>query len=157
MTPTPTPEPEEEQPIVDAINRVEGTEGNDNPLLGTVGNDEIIGKDGDDVLIGGQGDDILTGGNGGDTFIFEPANGYDIITDFAGAMDAIAVTADLGFISSEQLFEAISPGDFLPGEPQFSVLHLSPDNQVKIFHNDPLTAANFSVMPPPVVLEEAVF
>ncbi|HIK08651.1 MAG TPA: hypothetical protein IGS52_00005 [Oscillatoriaceae cyanobacterium M33_DOE_052] len=125
-------------------------------MLGTVGNDEIIGNDGDDVLIAGQGDDILTGGNGGDTFIFEAASGYDIITDFAGAADTIAVTADLGFISSEQLFEALSPGVFMSGESPYSVLNLSPGNEVKIFHNDPLTAANFSVMPPPMV-EEAMF
>ncbi|MCP3460039.1 Ig-like domain-containing protein [Bradyrhizobium sp. CCGUVB23] len=42
----------------------------------------IIGNDAANVITGGLGNDILTGGGGADTFIINPGDGSDIITDF---------------------------------------------------------------------------
>ena len=57
---------------------IDGTEGDDNPLIGTgvddridgrAGNDLIYGLDGNDIIIGGTGADGMNGGLGDDTYI----------------------------------------------------------------------------------------
>ena len=47
----------------------------------------IIGGSGDDTITGGAGNDTITGGAGSDTLVFSEgrSNGFDTITDFAGA------------------------------------------------------------------------
>ncbi|MBD2676109.1 MULTISPECIES: hypothetical protein [Nostoc] len=63
-------------------------------VTGTAGNDVITGNAGNNTLIGGGGADVLVGGAGNDRFTFlNPAEGVDIITDFASAPDTIAVSA----------------------------------------------------------------
>jgi hypothetical protein len=44
-----------------------GTSGDDNPLLGTSGDDVIVGRGGDDVIRGGGGNDLICGNAGADT------------------------------------------------------------------------------------------
>ncbi|MDZ8104657.1 MAG: calcium-binding protein [Nostoc sp. DedQUE12a] len=63
-------------------------------VTGTARNDVITGNAGNNTLIGGGGADVLVGGAGNDRFTFlNPAEGVDIITDFASAPDTIAVSA----------------------------------------------------------------
>jgi Ca2+-binding RTX toxin-like protein len=83
---------------------INGFAGNDN-LYGGNGMDTLIGGEGNDTLVGGAGFDILTGGSGADIFVFkgyinhtpqsggvvhvQSADGFDTITDFNPAQDAI--------------------------------------------------------------------
>ncbi len=83
---------------------IKGFAGNDN-LYGGNGIDTLDGGEGNDTLVGGAGFDTLTGGAGADIFVFkgyvshgvspvggyyvQSADGYDIITDFNPAQDAI--------------------------------------------------------------------
>ena len=53
-------------------------------LLGGSGRDQLFGQNGSDTLDGGLGDDTLSGGEGGDLFVFGPASGHDVVTDFGG-------------------------------------------------------------------------
>jgi Ca2+-binding RTX toxin-like protein len=64
-----------------------GNKGKDT-LLGGEGNDHLDGGKDNDRLEGGPGDDNLTGGWGHDTFVFGPAPGNDVVTDFSN-VDAI--------------------------------------------------------------------
>jgi Ca2+-binding RTX toxin-like protein len=81
-----------------------GFAGNDN-LYGGNGIDTLIGGGDNDTLVGGAGFDTLTGGTGADIFVFkalishgvqpgvgyyvQSADGFDIITDYNPAQDAI--------------------------------------------------------------------
>ncbi|HEX8225903.1 MAG TPA: Ig-like domain-containing protein [Allosphingosinicella sp.] len=75
----------------------------DDQLSGGVGEDNLDGGDGEDVLAGGDGSDFLIGGLGADVltgnaqadgFYFRDASeGPDEITDFAGGLDKIYVSA----------------------------------------------------------------
>lgn len=92
-------------------NVVNGTNGNDNFLYGTVENDKISGLHGDDnikgfagndclyggdgfdhlnggagddFLVGGTGNDVLEGYEGDDTFVFNTGDGYDVIWSEGG-------------------------------------------------------------------------
>ncbi|MBD1889307.1 MULTISPECIES: calcium-binding protein [unclassified Coleofasciculus] len=83
---------------------INGFAGNDN-LYGSSGIDTLNAGEGNDTLVGGAGFDTLTGGPGADIFVFkgyvsqgvnpggvyyvQSADGYDIITDFNPAQDAI--------------------------------------------------------------------
>ncbi len=58
-----------------------GGAGND-ILYGGDGNDKLYGGDGHDTLTGGAGDDYLEGGRGNDTYIWNPGDGNDTISDF---------------------------------------------------------------------------
>ncbi|MBG1266829.1 beta strand repeat-containing protein [Nostoc sp. WHI] len=109
---------------VNNFENVTGTAQNDiitgntanNILSGGAGNDFLTGGAGRDTLIGGSGVDILAGGAGNDQFNFSnPAEGSDIITDFAFIPDTIAVSASgfaggltLGILSSLQFFTGTS-------------------------------------------------
>ena len=59
-----------------------GNKGKDT-LLGGEGDDHLDGGKGNDILDGGPGNDVLTGGEGHDTFVFGPASGNDVVTDFS--------------------------------------------------------------------------
>jgi beta-glucanase (GH16 family) len=72
-------------------NVITGNSG-DNHLEGLAGADTINGAGGADTIIGGRGNDVLTGGGGGDTFVFQPGDGDDTITDFAHKADALDLT-----------------------------------------------------------------
>jgi Ca2+-binding RTX toxin-like protein len=70
----------------------------------------ITGNSGDNIIEGGQGNDILTGGGGHDTYIFQPGDGSDIITDFkagAGAGDVVKLEG-YGFSSFDGIEAAMS-------------------------------------------------
>ena len=61
----------------------------DDILVGGQGQDQLFGGNGDDILSGDVGGDWLTGGAGADSFIFGPAHGRDVITDFTPGEDQI--------------------------------------------------------------------
>ncbi len=62
------------------------------------GNDDIQGGDHADEIGGGAGNDTLTGGDGADVFVFAPAEGMDVITDFDLDQDRLDLTAfGIGF------------------------------------------------------------
>jgi len=72
-----------------------GSSGDDLFLGGTVG-DTINGGGGNDIIIGGKGNDTLTGGTGADTFVLNPRDGIDTITD---ADDGDKVIFDSGTVA----------------------------------------------------------
>ena len=59
-------------------NIISGTSGDDNPLTGTSGPDQILGLAGNDTIYGNDGDDDLQGGTGAD--YIDAGNGDDLIT-----------------------------------------------------------------------------
>ncbi|WP_107496286.1 calcium-binding protein [Thalassobius sp. I31.1] len=61
-------------------NTINGTNGDDF-IDGKSGNDTLNGKDGDDRLTGGLGDDTLNGGKGSDDYVWSPGDGDDVIND----------------------------------------------------------------------------
>lgn len=64
--------------------------GDDDYLGGGAGNDTLDGGAGNDTLAGGTGNDRLTGGAGDDTFVYQPGDGHDTITDFnSGSSDRL--------------------------------------------------------------------
>ena len=77
---------------------ITGTQGDDDPLSGTIGEDVIYGLGGSDVLYGDDGKDVLYGGSEADRFVFEAPSAFndvDVIGDFSIAEgDAIDI-ADL--------------------------------------------------------------
>ena len=75
--------------------------------------DKIAGTNDDDTLESGSTDDILMGGGGADTFVFEPGNGRDTITDFTVDTDKIDLTAFTGITSLDDLVYWQSGGDTL--------------------------------------------
>ena len=72
-------------------------------LEGGPGDDELDAGSGDDYLRGGHGDDRLSGGPGADVFIFAPAGGYDVVTDFRAGEDKIDLSAFAGIDSTDGL------------------------------------------------------
>jgi Ca2+-binding RTX toxin-like protein len=54
-----------------------------NPVQGTTGNDTIAGGNGDDLLDGGSGADQLAGGAGDDVYVVD--NAKDVVKELAGA------------------------------------------------------------------------
>ncbi|WP_456362538.1 calcium-binding protein, partial [Pseudomonas syringae] len=50
-------------------------------LNGGAGNDMLTSGRGNDILNGGSGNDTLTGGIGSDLYLFDLADGQDVITD----------------------------------------------------------------------------
>lgn len=127
-----------------------GQEGND-ILFGNGNNDELQGGLGDDTLIGGSGNDSLTGGNnelmgkdGRDLFLFEANNGQDQIRDFVVDDDKIMVAANLGFANGTELLNQVTSIGVDPDGRPVSKITFSPENTLTIFHDNPLTADNFS-------------
>ena len=72
-------------------------------VLAAWGDDTLSGGPGDDLLAGGPGDDRLSGGPGADVFIFAPAGGYDVVTDFRAGEDKIDLSAFAGIDSTDGL------------------------------------------------------
>ena len=62
-------------------------------IRGDDGNDTINGGPGADVIFGGKGNDTLSGGEDGsqssNTFVFNPGDGQDVITDFSDGFDSV--------------------------------------------------------------------
>lgn len=80
----------------DKANRMFGDAGTDT-LSGGKGKDALHGGDGNDTLAGGAGRDKLTGDAGRDTFLFDTPptkNAFDVIQDFNGHSDTIALDRD---------------------------------------------------------------
>jgi Ca2+-binding RTX toxin-like protein len=55
---------------------------NANLISGLGGGDRLMGYAGNDTLMGGAGFDVLTGGLGNDTYVYNPDEGYDVISNF---------------------------------------------------------------------------
>ena len=55
----------------------------------TAGDDSVEGTLQSDVIAGGVGNDTLNGNGGADTFVFEPGDGADVISDFEDGIDII--------------------------------------------------------------------
>lgn len=68
---------------------INGTSGNDNPLLGTSENDTIFGLAGDDVIDGGAGNDTITGGDGADVITGGAGEDTIILTETTSAVDFV--------------------------------------------------------------------
>lgn len=82
---------------------LDGGQGNDS-LSGDEGNDSLLGGDGDDLLSGGgasdtlsggDGKDELQGGGGSDTYVFNPGNAQDLISDSGGDADVLRFGAGI--------------------------------------------------------------
>ena len=74
--------------------------GGDDHLSGNGGSDVIDGGAGADVITGGAGHDVLTGGTEADTFVFNSADGADVITDYDQTADFLRLnvgTSGTGF------------------------------------------------------------
>lgn len=72
------------------VNDLRGGAGAD-LIEGRAGADRLFGEAGDDRLNGGTGSDTLSGGTGVDRFVFNSADGDDVITDFADGVDRIVI------------------------------------------------------------------
>lgn len=88
---------------------ISGHAGND-VIDGRAGNDSIDAGTGSDRITGGRGDDSIDGGEDTDTFIYNPGDGNDFITDYGtgGAVDVLEFGA--GITRSMLIFSA-SPSD----------------------------------------------
>lgn len=63
-----------------------------NSLVGLGGNDRLSGLGGNDTVRGDSGSDTMTGGAGADQFLFNSTNGADLVTDFTGGSDKLALS-----------------------------------------------------------------
>jgi VCBS repeat-containing protein len=61
-------------------------------LDGTANADILVSGTGGAILIGGDGNDVLLGGSGNDTYVFDLADGTDIVSDAGSGGDLIQVT-----------------------------------------------------------------
>ena len=87
--------------------------GEDTPLQGLGGNDNLYGNDGNDILDGGVGNDYLSGGLGNDVYVFGLGDGQDTIDegDFtAGNVDTIRFGAG---IAASDITVSRSGGDLM--------------------------------------------
>lgn len=115
-----------------------GNEGNDF-LNGGKGDDSLYGQLGNDTLNGGKGNDILIGDEGRDTFIFGLGSGLDIIYNFVVSDDTIQVSGNFGLSVDALLRQANRFSTF-------SEITLGSGNQITVYHNAPLTRANFIIV-----------
>lgn len=79
----------------------------DDQLNGGLGNDRIFGNSGDDLISGDAGNDRLTGQFGADTFIHQPGDGRDSITDFDSTQDVLDLRLH-GFADIDAVRAALS-------------------------------------------------
>ncbi len=88
-------------------NRIYGSNGGADVLVGGGGIDNLYGQAGNDRLIGGTGVDNLYGGAGNDVFVLQKlAADRDILRDFLSADDQIEISASLfgaGLIAGQQV------------------------------------------------------
>jgi Ca2+-binding RTX toxin-like protein len=102
--------------ILDAIGNIIGT-GNDDWLVGSLGDDEIVGNGGNDVFNGAGGNDHLVGGEGSDWFnagigddLLEGGTGSDYyVLRRQGGNDRIIESADAGEMDVLEIHASISP------------------------------------------------
>ena len=78
-------------------------------IEGSAHADRLTGDDGDNTLEGGGGDDDLVGKAGDDTFVFDLANGHDVIADFTDRMDTIDLSA-FDLANGYETVEALATG-----------------------------------------------
>ena len=78
--------------IYDGVNGVDSG----SLIKGGDGDDTIVGGPGADVIIGGPGNDTMSGGDDvpewdptSNTYVFNPGDGHDTITDFKDGFDVI--------------------------------------------------------------------
>ena len=121
---------------------VSGQDGND-ILYGDRGNDRVDGGLGNDVLIGGLGDDDIFTGDGKDRIIYE--FGKDRIADFSAPQDILQIGNVSTFKTGADIFNAISNTGKSDNGQLFSVITITSQNTITIFHDAALTAANFIV------------
>jgi hypothetical protein len=124
-----------------------GEEGND-LLEGGNDHDQLQGGNNNDTLEGGTGNDTLFGQNGQDQFIFNLNSGKDNISDFTVSEDKIVITSQYGFTTPNQILNAItSTGDVINNPPhsRFSVISLTTQDEITVFHDNNLTANNFII------------
>ena len=101
--------PAEGEPPPPTFNVFNGTEGDDNPLMGTSikdiifangGDDTVDGLGGNDEIYGGSGDDMLTGGEGDDV-VFGDGGNDEIVAGHGGGNDSYHGGDDADTISFE--------------------------------------------------------
>ena len=124
--------------------QIQGDEGDDF-LIGSAGDDTLFGEAGNDTLTGGTDNDLLIGGTGIDVFSFGANNGEDTINDFEVANEIIQVDSGLGFVTGQDVFEAITLAGDVTGGGRFARVTLSPGNTITVFADSDLTAANFTI------------
>ncbi len=143
---------------VDGDDTLDGEDGNDtlfggennDVLNGNEGEDDILGENGNDTLNGGEGNDNLWGDAGSDRFIFNSDSDNDFITDFINdfivADDIIEISSEYGFANSSAVLNATTEiGPSTDGTQIVSELTLDDNNSIRIFHDEDLTAENFTV------------
>lgn len=132
-------------------------------LYGDAGNDVLIGDIsttffGNDVLQGGAGNDLMSGGGGADKFLFNPADGTDMIgalsvdyvtpsnsaaiaADFQSGLDSV-VLAGFGYATAEEAFAHVTD--------QSGIATFSDQGTAIIFYGlsvSDLNAGDFVVLP----------
>ena len=126
--------------------RLQGGIGDDS-IQGNEDNDTILGQEGNDVLDGGAGDDTLVGEGGSDRFFFALDNGNDTINDFKVGEDVIEIATELGFANVDEVVAAITEtGVSANPEGLFSIITLSENNTISIFHDLAFDADSFSLV-----------
>ena len=104
--------------------------GEDNVVVGTVGDETLTGTAGNDTLQGGAGNDWLAGGDGNDTYLFNPGDGVDQIVDSGGtdtiqfgagiAPDSLSLGLGSLLVRVGDQGDAIHIEDFNPDDPLHS-------------------------------------
>lgn len=119
----------------------QGTDEDDSPRsLRTLG--------GNDFLDGKGGQDQLQGGDGKDTFFFTPNSNNDTIVDFTVNDDTIQISKNYGFTSPQALANRVErrgTSTFNGREGIWSELTLATDHIITLYHDAPLTSANFLI------------
>ena len=94
--------------LVQSVENVTGSEAADR-LTGDILANVLNGGGDGDTLEGGRGNDTLTGGlgGGGDTFLFNPNDGSDWVTDFEIGRDVVDISA-YGFTSLAEVLARVS-------------------------------------------------
>ena len=136
----------------DGNDELNGGDGNDS-LWGELGADRLYGDRGDDYLIGGVDSDTIEGGEGNDTlfgeagadrFVFNLNSGKDLLEDFIVGEDLIEVSSDYGFADGNAVLDATEViATYTNGFD--SRVQLDEHNFIDIFHDQPLTSADFTV------------
>lgn len=103
---------------------IDGGQGYD-LLQGGAGDDLMDGGAGYDTLVGGAGDDLMIGGAGHDTFVFGSNFGSDVIADFTGGKDVIALTAN---INGSGIAEAGDVAQFVTGDASATTITIGEDS-----------------------------
>jgi hypothetical protein len=152
-TTTSTPEPRDADDDDDDDDGDDGSTDVDTVTGG--GSDADAPTDGDDTLGGGDSDDdddddddTLGGGDGSD----DSGNDVDLLTgmstiyDFEVSEDKISVAPVFGFESGDELLDAISDSGVDSDGNLYSILDLSADFSVFIYHDAELLASNFDIL-----------